>query len=220
MLRFYRDNWYNVGAVLFVALAFFMGFWGDRFSPLETILVYSFMALLAHQYEEYGWPGGGGLVINGAMYGERTAYDRYPGNTLSMTLVNTVGAYTFYLLAVLFPAAIWLGLAVMFFGFFQILGHGVAMNIKAKTLYNPGLATTLFLFVPLGIYYITYIHRHQLVSGMDYLYGGLAFIASVLLVLVLPIRALMNRNSPYPMSAEDMAKFNMREKLRGKGLID
>lgn len=220
MFKFYRDNWHNIGAVLFVALAFFVGFWEDLVSPLQRILIFNFMALLAHQFEEYGWPGGAGLVINGAMYGERTAYDRYPGNKLSMTLVNTAAAYPFYILPILFPGAVWLGLAVMFFGFFQIVGHGITMNLRARTLYNPGLATTLFLFIPIGLYYIHYVHQHQLVTGMDYLYGALTFVASILVILVLPIRSLMNRDSPYPMSTEEMSKFNMLGKLKRKGLID
>jgi len=27
-MKFWRRNWYYIGGILFVALAFFMGFWG------------------------------------------------------------------------------------------------------------------------------------------------------------------------------------------------
>lgn len=220
MIGFYRDNWQHVGAVLFAVLAFFMGFFGEVFSPIQEILVYSFMALLAHQYEEYALPGGAGLVINAVMYGERRDYDRYPGNMQSMLLVNTVGAYIFYIAAIIFPQAIWLGLATMFFGFFQIIGHGIVMNLRGGTWYNPCLATAIFLFGPIGAFYIDYVIRNDLVRPMDYVYGAAGFVAAIVLILVLPIRSLMDRNSPYPMSEEDMARFNMLAKVRARGLVD
>ena len=118
MMSFYRNNWHHVGAVLFVVLAFLVSFFGDAVSPIRVVLVLNFMALLAHQYEEYALPGGGGVVINAVMYGERRDDDRYPGNMQSMLIVNTVGAYAFYVAAIALPQAIWLGLATMFFGFF------------------------------------------------------------------------------------------------------
>lgn len=43
-MSFYRKNWYYVGGVLFVALAFFVGFWGNEIALLRKILLLSFMA--------------------------------------------------------------------------------------------------------------------------------------------------------------------------------
>ncbi|WP_175942994.1 hypothetical protein [Caballeronia sp. BCC1704] len=71
-LEFYRRNWYYVGGILFVLLAYLMGFWGaDHLAPVQIILVYSFMAMLAHQFEEYAAPGGFPGIGNIAMFGER-----------------------------------------------------------------------------------------------------------------------------------------------------
>lgn len=220
MFLWYRNHWFHVGAAVFAALAFVMGFWSYRLSTLQTILIYSYMALLAHQFEEYALPGGAPLVINALMYGERKRYDRYPGNKLSMLLVNTVGAYTFYLAAVLFPGTIWLGLAVAYFGFFQLLGHGLIMNIKGRTLYNPGLVTAIVFLVPMGLYYLHYVSSHGLTSGRDYAYGALGFLGAIVFTLVLPIRLCMDRNSPYPLSQEDMSRFHMLEKMKAKGQVD
>ena len=137
MISFYRDNWYRIGGVAFVALAFVMGFWGHACSPLQVILVYSFLALLAHQFEEYELPGGATVVLNVAFYGEKRDFDRYPGNKQNCMLVNSL-AYLFYVVPIVFPQLVWLGLAMMFFGFFQVLGHGITMNVKGKTLVQPG----------------------------------------------------------------------------------
>ena len=48
MVNFYRNNWYNLAGVACLALAFYMGFWGEGYTELQVILIYSFMALLAH----------------------------------------------------------------------------------------------------------------------------------------------------------------------------
>ena len=56
VFRFLSKNWYYIGGVLFVALAFLVGFFGDALDPLRKILLLSFMALLGHQFEEYPFP--------------------------------------------------------------------------------------------------------------------------------------------------------------------
>lgn len=106
MLMFLQRNWFYVGGVVFAALAFAMGFWGhDHLSHLVVILVYSFMALLAHQFEEYVLPGGAPMVLNAAFYGEKKDYDRYPGNQRNCLMVNLL-AYPFYIAAIAWPGAI------------------------------------------------------------------------------------------------------------------
>jgi len=62
-MGFIRKNWYYLGAILFVALAFCVGFWGDEIAPLRKILLLSFMALLVQQFEEYAFPGGFSAVF-------------------------------------------------------------------------------------------------------------------------------------------------------------
>lgn len=220
MMSFYRDHWQNVGAFIFVLLTVYLVLWGQGLNTVETLLVLSFMALLAHQFEEYTLPGGAGLVINAVMYGERKDYDRYPGNKQSCMIVNTFAAYPFYIIAFYFSEYIWLGLAVIFFGLFQLIGHGLVMNIKGRTWYNPGLATTLFMFVPIGVYFIYYVNMKGLISAEDYLYAFFTFLSAIFIILFLPIRILMDRNSPYPMTVKEMSKFNMLYKVKRKGIID
>jgi hypothetical protein len=218
LIAFYRNNWYYVAGVAFVAIAYFMGFWGDQFSRVQVILIYNLMTLFLHQFEEYALPGGAPLVINVALYGEKKDYDRYPGNKQSSMLVNSL-AYPFFIAPVVFPNLIWLGLAQVFFGFTQIVGHGVIMNIKSKTWYNPGLATAVLLHLPIGVYYIYYVSSRDLVAASDLLYGLAVLVVAILVIIRLPIRLYQDRNSPYPLTAEEMARFNMLEKLRTKGIL-
>jgi hypothetical protein len=83
-MKFYRDHWYYFTIVAFVGLSFYMGFWGTKMlSPIQTILMFSLMAVLVHQFEEYVLPAGGPVVINYANFGEKENFRRYPGNMLS-----------------------------------------------------------------------------------------------------------------------------------------
>src|SRR6516164_10613815 len=130
-MKFYRDNWYYIGGILFVALAFTIGLTGNNINPLQRILALSFMSLLVHQFEEYAIPGGFPAVWNMAVIGEKEAPDRYPLNRLTCVCVNTFLAYPFYILPIVFPRIIWLGLAQILFGMAgQLLVHGIVINRK------------------------------------------------------------------------------------------
>ena len=215
-MNFLRDNWYNVGAVIFVALAFFMGFWGDHFSHLQVILVFSYMALLVHQYEEYRLPGGAPAVLNRVLYGETKDYDRFPINNQTRLVINGL-AYPFYIVPIFFPNLISWALATMFFGFLQFVAHGIIMNAKGRTWYNPGLVAVILLHIPIGIYYIVYVQQHGLVRWLDYFLGVVGVIVAYAIIIMLPLRYFSSRDTPYPFSAEEMSRFNVIGKLRAKG---
>ena len=206
-MKFIRDNWYRLGLIVFIGLAFFMVFWGNAvFTDIQKILMASLMALPVHQFEEYALPGGGPVVINRAFYGEQTLYRHYPGNWNSIMLVN-LSAYIFYIGAVFWPEALWLGLATMFFNLFQLLGHGLEMNIKLKTWYNPGLATALFLLTPISIYYIYFVCTNDTLTGGDWL-GGVGLLLLILVTtVILPVQCLKDKNSAYDIPQWQLEQF-------------
>ena len=89
----------------------------------------------------------------------------YPLNRMSCLCVNIFAAYPFYLLPVLFPNLIWLGLAQILFGMVgQLIVHGFVINRKLHSFYNPGLGAVVFLHVPIGVYYILYLYAHGLIQ--------------------------------------------------------
>jgi len=213
-MKFYRQNWYYVGGILFVVLAFLMGFWSGTIRPILVILIYSFMALLVHQFEEYGLPGGFPALFNIIINGETQAPDRFPQNSNLAMVVNVALGYPFYISAILFPDVIWLGLATMFFGLSQILGHGILFNRKLKSFYNPGLAACIFLHGPISIYYIWYVATHGLAGLWDYLGGLIGMIVAAVLIVVLPVRIFSSREAKYPFSKAEMERFGMLEKAK------
>ena len=206
-MNFLRRNWYYLGGVLFVVLAIALViFWNDM-SMVRKLMWISFMALLVHQFEEYAWPGGFPAVMNIAWQPSGGRPDRSPLNRNTSLIVNVFIAYPFYILPIIFPTLIWLGLAQVFFGMAQFGVHGILINKKMHSLYNPGLFAVVFLHWPIGIYYIWYVTVNHLAGTGDFLIGVIACIAAAILMFLLPIRLMANKESKYPFAEEEVYGF-------------
>ncbi|CAH1059287.1 HXXEE domain-containing protein [Paenibacillus pseudetheri] len=212
-MSFYRKNWYYIGGIIFVVLSFVIGFFGGDIDPIRKILLLSFMALLVHQFEEYALPGGFPPVWNIAISGEKNVPDRYPLNKQSSLFVNTFLAYTFYVLPIIFPKWYWLGIMTMAFGFAQFIIHGIIINIKLKSFYNPGLAAVIFLHIPIGIYYLWYLHTNNSVDSWHWWVGICGLPIAAVLIVQVPLIIFKDKNSPYPWTKAEMDRFSVIEKL-------
>ena len=205
MQRF-RKYWYRVGGIILVIMIGWLLIVRPQLDTLQLMMMLNLMALFTHQLEEYQLPGGAPMVINRVVYDETKQPDRYPGNELSIMIVN-VSAWVIYVIAIAMPNVIWLGTGVIFFSLFQILGHCLEMNLKLKTWYNPGMATTLLLFLPLGWHYLAYVTIHQLLSASGWLMAFITLVACIMLTIILPVQGLKNRNTPYPIDAWQVQRF-------------
>ncbi len=214
-MNFMRQKWYYVGGVLFVALAVILIIVWKDISVLQRLLLMSFMALLAHQFEEYALPGGFPPVFNIAFQPRAGGTpDHYPLNRRSALFVNVFFAYPFYLLAVFFPNLIWLGLAQVLFGMLQLAIHGVLINRKMHSLYNPGLFTVVFLHWPIGIYYIWYVSVNGLVQGWMWPVAIVIVAAAAFFGVNMPVTHwFLDKDSPYAFSAKEMTRFHVKEKM-------
>jgi hypothetical protein len=210
----YRRSWYHIGGILFVALAYFMGFWGGRFSHIQVILIYSFMAMLAHQFEEYACPGGLPAIANIVMSGEREAPDRYPLNANQVLISNVFLTYPFYVIPIFFPDLIWLGLIQIGQGLAQVPLHGIVANVILKSPYNPGMLSCLLLQLPLGLYYIWFVHAQHLATTTDYVIGFVGTLVALVVLWLGPIAIFRSRKSPHPFTEAQMFGFR-GEQIRG-----
>ena len=217
-MKWYRDNWFYVGAVLFVIQAFILLFCGSNMDFLTKIMFFSFMALNVHQFEEYAFPGGFPMVMNMAFMGEKEVPDRYPLNKKSAFVCNVGFMYPVYILGIIFSDQLWLGLAIVLMGVAQIFVHGIAFNKKMGTIYNPGMASIIFLFVPLCIIYIWHA-----VTNYDLLWWhwAVAIILQPVLgmgCLMMPIQKMKDKNSPDIWSEKEVKKFDVAGKLAKKAV--
>jgi hypothetical protein len=88
-MRFLRRHWYDLGAVVAIgvgAVSFFL--WHDM-SLIQRVLLLNFIMMLAHQYEEYGWPGGFPPLVN-LVFWPRNKPDRYPLNQNGAMVINLI----------------------------------------------------------------------------------------------------------------------------------
>ncbi|MCI1894260.1 MAG: HXXEE domain-containing protein [Lactobacillus sp.] len=206
-MQWFRNYWYRVGGIILVTMMGWLWLARPQLGALQLMTLLNLMALFAHQLEEYQCPGGAPMVINRVVYDETKQPDRFPGNALSIMLVN-VSAWLIYGIAIALPDLIWWGTGVMLFSLFQILGHCLEMNLKLKTWYNPGMATTLLLFLPLGWRYLAYVLTHHLLTTGGWLAAFGMLVACLTVTIILPVQGLKNRNTPYPIDAWQVQRFD------------
>ena len=211
-MRWYRNNWYWVGPVFsLTVLVYLVVQWSDL-SSLGRLLLANFIILPLHEFEEYGWPGGEPSIMNKVIQ-PSSEPDRYPLNQLSALVVNVFAAYPFLLVAAIFPGAIWLGFAAVVFWFGQFVIHGIVTNRKLKTIYNPGLLTTV-VGVAFLVYFMIHVTSNDLASAWDWIGGVLLMLAFAVIFLVkMTYTWLADKDSKYPFTDAEMKRWNVDARI-------
>lgn len=166
-----RKHWYDLGAFLAIAISVYVFINHQAFTNYQRLMWLSLVSLFLHQVEEYRVAGTFPGMVNSIMFNSKMP-DRYPLNTNTAFYVNVVIGWTFYFLAaILAEKAIWLGIATILVSFGNTIAHTIIFNFKGKTLYNAGLATSLFLFVPCFYFFISIVYTEHLGTNTDYCIG-------------------------------------------------
>ncbi len=103
-----------------------------------------------------------------------------------------------------FPNMVWMGASQAFAGVWQLPGHGIAMNVRLKSKYNPGLASTAFLQTPVAIYYIWYVCTYMPDKATQLWWGIPGSILNLVLTFIVPILVMKDKNSPYPFEEREL----------------
>lgn len=209
-MKFLLRHFYNlsvpIGIIIIIGTIIF---WQD-INALQRLALLNLAVINFHFFEEFGYPGGFPKFANTMFaYKNSPRPDRFPLNQMSAFLTNWGTALVLYIPPIIYPDAIWFGLApILFGGLAQLIVHAIVNNKMLGTYYNAGLATVVFGHLPIAIIYIIYIHTHNLVSFWDYVIG----VVIMVLWYVVGIRIFINKgfesmNSSYPFAPEEMAKF-------------
>ena len=212
-MDFYRKHWPDVGAGLAtcisIGLVVFMMRSRKNHSRAQVLSAWNFVALLLHQFEEYRIPGYFPGQFNAGVLKSEIP-DRYPLNTQTAMIVNTFLGHSTYLLPVIFPKKVWLGLATVLTGFGQVVIHGIVFPLRARARYGPGFVTALCLHLPIGIGYIRQIRRESPVKPSDWIKGVISFIVFAVGGIALPIFLLRDKESPYRFTEKQMGPYAHR----------
>lgn len=218
MKRWVR-HWYNIGMVIASITFLILILRWSSFGTLQRLQMISFIAMLVHQFEEYGFPGGEPAIMNIVLQGSELP-DRYPLNQFSAMLTNVIFSYVIYLAPVVKPNVIWLGIAPMLMGLMQFAVHGIMTNIKMKSFYNPGLGAVVCLHVPVGVYYLWYISHYSLVSMSDWIIGIIYTVVATGFILgFLTYVLLSDKETTYVFDKEEMQRFDVQQKLEKRKIV-
>jgi hypothetical protein len=196
-MNFLRKHWYDLGALLVVVIIIYLFTCRHSLTNYQCVMWLSLVSLFFHQLEEYRVVGTFPGMLNTAMYKSEIP-DRYPLNTNTALFVNVVVGWAFYFFAAFFAEkAIWLGLATILISLGNIIAHTFLFNIKGKTIYNAGMATSLIFFVPCVYFFFSIVHQEDLITTTDYLIGIPTGIILNVIGVLKTIDWMADRNTSY-----------------------
>lgn len=155
-----------------------------RFDPLsERALWFGLLVIyMLHQIEEHLWPGGFRQFANAHVF--KSGNDNWPVDIGGVALINIGFVWLPVGLAVLYPEALrWVGLSWVGLTLINALTH-IVSTLRMR-IYNPGLITSIVLFLPFTIFVLVLEARHGMLSGTQI---GLIVVAGILLHV--PVAAL------------------------------
>ncbi len=203
-MNFLRNHWYDLGGFLAIIVSAYIYTNYSNLTNYQILMWLSLVSLFFHQLEEYRIVGTFPGMVNSAIFNSKMP-DRYPLNTNTAFYVNVVVGWTSYFLAaMLAEKAIWLGIATIMVSMGNTIAHTTIFNIKAKTWYNAGLATSWLLFVPCTCFFIFTVHTNHLTTTTDYIIGiALGITLNVVGILKL-IDWMADENTTYIFSDRNM----------------
>jgi Protein of unknown function with HXXEE motif len=196
-MNFLRKHWFDIGGLLAILVLGLVFLNRQTLSNYQLLMWLNLVSLFFHQLEEYRIVGTFPGMLNSAMF-KSDRPDRYPLNSNTAFYVNVVMGWLVYFLAgILAEKAIWLGLASILISIGNIIAHTTLFNIKGKTFYNAGLATSWLFFAPCAYFFFSIVYNDHLIKITDYFIGiPLGVILNVVGILKL-IDWMADRNTPY-----------------------
>ncbi|MCU0416650.1 MAG: HXXEE domain-containing protein [Cytophagaceae bacterium] len=169
-MKFVTKHWFDIGAGLTVLVLIYL-YQAKDLTNYDYVMWLSLVSLFLHQLEEYKLVGTFPGMLNRVMF-KSDIPDRYPLNALTSVYVNVLVGWLSYFFAAIFgQQAIWLGIATMLVSLGNTVAHSTVFNIKGKTYYNAGMATSWLLFAPCIYFFFITIHTEHLVTLTDYIIG-------------------------------------------------
>ncbi len=193
-MRFAERHWFDVGAMLGLALFIWLIIVGSTMDTITLILWISLLTLFAHQFEEWRWPGWFPGMLNVVLFRSDDPW-RFPLNVRSGFVVNVVVGWGSYLLAALFgERALWLAMATILVSVGNCVLHLIVIPIRGRIPYNPGMATSLVLFLPVSVWFFVTVWSSMSVG--DVVVGLLLGIVLNVGGVIGVIRALEDPDAP------------------------
>lgn len=196
--RWLKKEWAKVGFILSIYLFVMLFVFVRRYDFIVCVLLLQTPLYMLHQTEEYVFPGGFGKFFNTKIFNLETEDE--PVNENFIFYVNVILIWialpVFGLLSMLNYS---LGLWLPYFSFFAGVAH-VALAIKARKRYNPGLLVSLFINIPVGLWSIYYLLKQGILENF---FMNIHFTIGLAVNAILPVMgAFLFRNYQKNISME------------------
>jgi hypothetical protein len=97
-----------------------------------------------------------------------------------------------------FPHVPFLAMATMMLGILEAVMHVAMIKMfRLKHFYSPGLATAIFVLLPISIYTFAYVIRHHLMQSVSWLFAFLYMLFGLVLAQQIVIRASGVKSSDF-----------------------
>ncbi len=150
----FKKNWAKIGFILAIYLFTLLIFIVRDCNFILFVLLLHTPVYMLHQTEEYVFPGGFREFFITKIYGlsknAKVLSDDFIFY-LNVILIWIVLPAFAMLSTINYAYALW----IPYFSLFAGVAH-VALSIKARTVYNPGLVVSLLLNIPIGLWSIIY----------------------------------------------------------------
>jgi len=167
------------------AIVWFLLFRGVASSE-QAIFFALLVIYMLHQMEEHFWPGGFRQYANAHVF--KSGNEDWPVTEGGVALVNIGFVWLPVAAAALFPGSLRLiGLAWVGLTFINAITH-IVTSIRFRS-YNPGLITSVVLFLPFTVWVFAQEHAAGRLTGADIAYllvAGVLLHVPVALLFVVP----------------------------------
>ena len=176
-MRLLNKIWPPIGAfcAVIIGLGVFLGM--DNPWDLRGLLWLNCAALLLHQGEEFIYPGGFVEFYNLHVVGRIPFLNSKLGEGVIFA-INVPMGWTLYIISAVFFSWMWLGVATALVSLVNAVAH-ILMALRLRR-YNPGLATSVLCFLPIGLWIVCRSLNHIDVAQLL-----LAFVTCLICVLAL-----------------------------------
>jgi hypothetical protein len=183
LIQSIADKWQKALPLLTLAgaVAWIAAFRHDPASE-RAIFAALLIIYMVHQIEEHLWPGGFRQFMN--RYAFRSGETNWPVDIDGVALVNIAYVWLPIGLAAAWPGPLrWLGLGWIGLTLVNGISH-IATSVRFR-IYNPGLVTSIVLFLPFTIWALVHEVNAGLLSG-----GEVALLVLAGVLLHIPVAAL------------------------------
>jgi hypothetical protein len=184
--RWLKKEWAKVGVILSIYLFVMLFVFVRKYDFVVFVLLLQIPLYMLHQAEEYVFPGGFGKFFNTKIFNLVTEDEPLDENFIFY--VNVI------LIWIILPVCGLLstrnynyGLWLPYFSFFAGVAH-VALALKARNRYNPGLLVSLFINIPVGLWSIRYILMQGLIENV---FLNIHFVIGLAINAILPVMGMI-----------------------------